>query len=52
VTFSVAVALGPPFRIMVWPVNTLVVEVPPELVSVTCAPTGGRQLISETMSDD
>jgi hypothetical protein len=37
VTFAFALALAPPFRLMVWPVNTLVVDVPPELVSVTDA---------------
>ena len=37
ITAVVALALGPPFRLMVWPVNTWVVEVPPELVSVTLA---------------
>ena len=33
----VATAWGPPFRLMVRPVKTWVVEVPPELVSVTLA---------------
>ncbi len=37
ITAVVALALGPPFRLMVWPVNTWVVDVPPELVSVTLA---------------
>ncbi len=36
-TAVVALALGPPFRLIVWPVNTWVVDVPPELVSVTLA---------------
>ena len=31
---AVVTAWGPPLRLMVWPVNTSVVEVPPELVSV------------------
>ncbi len=37
VNSCVVVALGPPFRLMVWPVNTRVVDVPSELVSVTFA---------------
>jgi hypothetical protein len=33
--FAVATAEGPPLRLIVWPVNTLLVDVPPELVSVS-----------------
>jgi hypothetical protein len=35
VATAVATAEGPPLRIIEVPVNTLVVDVPPELVSVT-----------------
>ena len=34
VMVAVATARGPPLRLMVWPVNTWLVEVPPELVAV------------------
>ena len=36
-TSWLVVAVGPPLRLMVWPVNTRVVDVPAELVSVTRA---------------
>ena len=37
VTVTAATAWGPPLRLIVRPVNTRDVEVPPELVSVTVA---------------
>ena len=37
VTVVETIAPGPPLRSIVWPVNTCVVEVPTELVTVTLA---------------